>query len=603
MFKKLRDIPPVILFRGLWKYSAGQHARVILYIAMSATATCVELCVPIPIANLLDSFQTLKGAALLHEVFVSMGIFAFLEIIFWSLHGPSRVMEMNTAFKVRTSYQDVLFRKVTLLPVRWHKDHHSGETIDQLRKATDALKYFSESVFEVVQLTTRFFGSLFILAYFMPFAGLIVLGISVIVVTLVVLFDRILVRQYRTINKRNNEVAASIQDYLGNISTVVSLRLEERVSKEVLSRTEQIFPLSKDNVRLNETKWFITSLFVRFTHVGVLLGYCLIKIHLGQTLLVGTFFALYRYMGQIGDSFYGVTFKYSHLLTQSTAIEGVKHIENSFELEARERPEDRLPAGWKKIEVNELTFSHNEESAEAVQQLRNVTFLLERGKRYAFVGESGSGKSTTLGLIRGLHQVDKVQVRCDGTVLSHGLAAVGRHTTLIPQDPEIFSETIRFNISMGIEAADQRLIEAIRLARFEAVLGRLPKGLDTNIAEKGVNLSGGEKQRLALARGIFFIKESDSQIILLDEPTSSVDSHNERRIYENIINEFPNHCIVSSLHKFHLLDLFDEIVFFDNGAIAERGTLEELLSRNGDFSRLWRNSMQREEVKKLQQAG
>ncbi|MCC7530802.1 MAG: ABC transporter ATP-binding protein [Candidatus Melainabacteria bacterium] len=124
--------------------------------------------------------------------------------------------------------------------------------------------------------------------------------------------------------------------------------------------------------------------------------------------------------------------------------------------------------------------------------------------------------------------------------------------------------------------------------RFEEVLARLPKGLDTNIAEKGINLSGGEKQRLALARGFFFARVSD--ILLLDEPTSSVDTANERVIYNNLLGTFcKDRCVVSTIHKLHLLEMFDIVYVLDNGKLVEVGSFTDLIAGNGKLAELWKN--------------
>lgn len=158
----------------------------------------------------------------------------------------------------------------------------------------------------------------------------------------------------------------------------------------------------------------------------------------------------------------------------------------------------------------------------------------------------------------------------------------------MPQDPEIFADTIRFNIGFGLEKSDEELMEAVRAARFESVLARLPKGLDTNIAEKGINLSGGEKQRLALARGFFFAK--DSEILLLDEPTSSVDTANERVIYNNLLGNFrKERCVVSTIHKLHLLEMFDVVYVLDNGKLVEVGAFSDLIASGGKLAELWKN--------------
>src|SRR3989344_8460310 len=132
------------------------------------------------------------------------------------------------------------------------------------------------------------------------------------------------------------------------------------------------------------------------------------------------------------------------------------------------------------------------------------------------------------------------------------------------------------------------------MAQFEKVIKRLEKGIKTNVLEKGLSLSGGEKQRLALARGILAAK--DSQIVLLDEPTSSVDSINEMKIHENLFKNFKEKTIISSIHRLHLLNKFDKIVFFKKRKIISQGTLKEL-QKNEEFSKILDNYNNKEEKK------
>ncbi|QQR54353.1 ABC transporter ATP-binding protein [Candidatus Peregrinibacteria bacterium] len=209
---------------------------------------------------------------------------------------------------------------------------------------------------------------------------------------------------------------------------------------------------------------------------------------------------------------------------------------------------------------------------------------LRRGERIAFVGESGSGKSTMMSLLRGLSEPNRVQVVVDGVTVG-GLRSLSDLVTLIPQDPEIFENTIEYNITAGIRHKKIEVEEVVKMARFDAVLRRLPSGLKTSIKEKGVNLSGGEKQRLALARGLFAAKKSS--IVLLDEPTSSVDPANELGIYDNIFEQFKDKCLVSSVHRLHLLPKFDKIYLFRSGAVVAEGTFAELLKKSPDFKKAW----------------
>ena len=157
-------------------------------------------------------------------------------------------------------------------------------------------------------------------------------------------------------------------------------------------------------------------------------------------------------------------------------------------------------------------------------------------------------------------------------------------TSLIPQDPEIFEDTIGFNITMGSEVSKEKIEEYSHLARFHEVAEKLLHGYETDIKEKGVNLSGGQKQRLALARGLLASENSD--IILLDESTSSVDSINEKKIYASILKHFEEKTIIAAIHKLHLLTLFDTIYVFDGGKIIESGSFRELIEYRGMLAQM-----------------
>ncbi|MFM9950855.1 MAG: ATP-binding cassette domain-containing protein, partial [Saprospiraceae bacterium] len=235
------------------------------------------------------------------------------------------------------------------------------------------------------------------------------------------------------------------------------------------------------------------------------------------------------------------------------------------------------------------------------QGLRQIAIRLPRGKRIAFIGESGSGKSTLLALLRGLYASEPgVSVWVDEEAVSEdgkGLSALADYVTLFPQEPEIFENTIEYNITLGLPCEAAEITAICDIAHFSEVVAQLPKGLASNIQEKGVNLSGGQKQRLALARGIFAAK--DSHIVLLDEPTSSVDPKTEAKIYEKLFEAFSDKVIVSSLHRLHLLSRFDYVYVMENGHIVEEGTFEHLKQRSLVFQELWRHQEERIEQEEL----
>lgn len=214
-----------------------------------------------------------------------------------------------------------------------------------------------------------------------------------------------------------------------------------------------------------------------------------------------------------------------------------------------------------------------------------VAMTIKKGERIAVIGESGGGKSTFLKLFRDLYHPKHVELIIDNKKTKENFASIRDSISLIPQDPEIFATTIRENITVGVEYADNIIKQYTDAACFSDVVARLPHGLESSIVEKGVNLSGGEKQRLALVRGL--LASQDKEIVLLDEPTSSVDMTNELNIYQNIFSLFGGKTIISSIHRLHLLSLFDTIYFFKNGKIIASGSFTELKERSKDFQDLW----------------
>lgn len=572
------------LLSASWKYSKGRRSTLLFYIALFICGNITLLIEPIVIGKLLNSIQEI---ATIDDPLRTLGtLFAAMigiNVAFWMFHGPARVMENTNAFKAKNAFADRLFRIVTSLPVQWHKDHHSGQTINRIRKSTNALNEFLSNGFQLIEMMMRLVGSVIALFIIFPIAGFIAISISFIALLVVFLFDRVLLPQYEAINEREHHTASALHDYLTNIFTVISLRLEELTRTEVWKRMTVYFPLFKKNNQLNELKWFLATIIISCMTVTVLGWYAFSMLSTGGVLLAGTVYMLYEYLQKIGGAFYTFAWKYSQTIQQFADLSAVREV---LDAEPAQEANSMLPIGWKKIEIQGLRFSY-EDDEHRRHHLDGVDMTLERGKRIALVGESGSGKSTIMTLIRGLQLPDGGDVFADDEKLPEGLHTLSHHVTLIPQEPEIFSNTIEYNVSVDTEQSEEELLKDIDLACFTTVLKRLPNGLKTDISEKGVNLSGGEKQRLALARGIFAAKTSD--IILLDEPTSSVDSVNELQIHKNIFAAFSDRSIVASIHRLHLLPLFDEVYVLQNGKVIERGTPKDLMNGTGLLSRMWQS--------------
>ena len=566
----------------MWRFSAGNRPRVVLFVSFLVIANIISLLEPLIVAKILNTVQE-QGltSANLHMFFILLGLFILQTVAFWVFHGPARVLETTNSFLVRANYKKYLLDGTIGLPLEWHTEHHSGDTIDKIEKGTKALYSFSESSFQFIQAVVRFVGSVFALALFNLDTVFIALLLTFIAIRIIVEFDKTLVKQYKELNKAENKISAKIYDVISNIATVVILRVEELLSRDLWKNIMQPYTLFVTNVKLNEWKWFTASL-VSGTMTSFVLGYYgFMAFRHGEVILVGTLFALYSYTGRINDIFYSFAYLYSDTVRQRSSILNAEELSDNFRETVGEGSQVHK---WGVCDIRSLTFSYH--AGDADLHLDNVSLSIRRGEKIAVIGESGSGKTTFLKIIRGLYTPARVTVSLDGRELSEGFLSMKNDIALIPQDPEIFATTIRENITMGIERTEKEIEKYMDIARFASVIPRLPHGLESSVVERGVNLSGGEKQRLALARGL--MASEDKSIVLLDESTSSVDAQNEIAIYENIFSEYRDKTIIASVHKLHLLRMFDIIYIFDKGGVGASGNFSSLLETSPLFAAMWR---------------
>ncbi|MDO8566303.1 MAG: ABC transporter ATP-binding protein [Candidatus Moranbacteria bacterium] len=582
--------PIFFLARKMWKFSESNRSRVVLYFFLFVAANAVSLLEPLIVAKILNTVQE-QGItfANLHTFFILLSLFILQTIAFWIFHGPARVLEECNAFLVRANYKRYLLDGTIGLPLEWHTEHHSGDTIDKIEKGTKALFNFSEHGFRFIETGVRFIGSIIALALFNLNTIFIVLLVTLIAIRIIMRFDKTLVKQYRLLNSAENKISAKIYDVISNISTVIILRVEQLLSKDLWKNIMKPFPLYAGNTKLNEWKWFTASM-VSGTMIAFVLGfYGYFALLHGEVILVGTLFALYSYTGRINEIFYNFADLYSDTVRWRTSIQNAEELSDNFRAV---EPEGDIVHEWKICNIRSLTFSYHSQD-DADLHLDNVSLSIRRGEKIAVIGESGSGKTTFLKIIRGLYTPASVTVSLDGRELPDGFISMKNDIALIPQEPEIFATTIRENITMGVDRTENEIQKYMDIARFSSVVERLPNGLESSVVERGVNLSGGEKQRLALVRGL--LASEDKSMILLDESTSSVDAQNEIAIYENIFSTYADKTIIASIHKLHLLRMFDTIYIFDKGIISAFGSFNELLQKSQLFAEMWQKYTQTHE--------
>lgn len=576
--------PIVNTIKTEWGYLGRRRKIFIFYTLLFTIAGIIDLATPYVIGTIFNSIQkSITTEEELWSLIFKISLLLVITVLFWMFHGVARVLETTTGFFVRKNYVNDKIRVVLKLPIEWHKENHSGDTIDKINRASGALEDFSSQfTFQIIYGIISFLGSIIILLFIDFKIGIFTFLFSALTLFAISKIDKNLNKKYMELNKYNNKLSATIFDYISNIITVITLRLKKTVSQEIDTKQTDSYKTYKSSVIINEVKWGFASIVIQVMVVGSLIYRAYSEYTITGAILIGTLYMLYGYLNNVGQTFYKFADLYGNIIRINARIVGAYPLDEEYR-KLGEIETSRLPKNWKEISLKNISFTYDREGK--INHLENINFDFKRGQKIALVGESGSGKSTILSLIRGLYKIDKGEVYCNGEPLPGRINCLKDQVTLIPQEPEIFNNTFRYNITMNLPATEGELNKVISMSQLKPVLERLPNGLNTSVMEKGVSLSGGEKQRLALARGLLAAEKSD--IVLLDEPTSSVDSLNEIKIHENVFEEFKNKTIISSIHRLHLLDRFDYIYLFLKGKIIGQGTFEEM-KRNPLFSKMWR---------------
>ncbi|MFC0184356.1 ABC-type multidrug transport system, ATPase and permease component [Pseudarcicella hirudinis] len=588
--------PYFSLLRIAWQYARHEKKRFVLVYAMFIVANIIFSLNPLLYGWFVDKIQK-EGIDVLKHAWLYAGGYLLLRLSEWAFHGTARVMERELAFNLSRNFLHELYHQTLHLPVKWHQDNHSGATINRIRKAYEALKTFFQDGFMYLHAFSKFIFSFIAMLYFSPVFGGVGVLLGLFTIWIITKFDKPFIKALDETNEREHVVSSTLFDSLSNIITVITLRLESRMEDSLSGKIAHVFKPFKKQVILNEWKWFVADMLVATIYVVITVGFVFQNWSGDKVFFVGGLVTLLGYVNNFTSVFHDVAWLYTQIIQHNTDVQTARTISAAYHEQHRLESNTVLPENWKEIEISGLNFSHQEtyDATSKGQALHNLSIRIKKGQKIAFIGESGSGKSTLLALLRGLYVPEKgVMLDIDGQNMPDELAILSETVTLFPQEPEIFENSIEYNITLGLPFEKDEILQVCNTAHFSDVIQQLPKGLESNIQEKGVNLSGGQKQRLALARGVLAARSSD--IVLLDEPTSSVDPKTEMQIYQKLFQEFREKAVLSTLHRLHLLVHFDYVYILQNGNLADEGTFQYLKENSPVFQELWKH--QKDAVKK-----
>ncbi|WP_343634775.1 ABC transporter ATP-binding protein [Fluviicola sp.] len=579
----------------LVSYLKRYKGLVFLSMILASINQSFSLLDPYIFGKLLDKYATRPGDYTQNEFLAGVAGLIGLAI------GAAMVSRIAKAFQDYTVnltiqkvgadiYTDGL--KHTLqIPFSEFEDKRSGETLNVLQKVRIDNERFIMNFVNI--LFTSLVGLVFVVVYALSVhPGLIVvyLGSALLLSYITNQLSKRIKKVQTTIVKETNQLAGSTTESLRNIELVKSLGLATQETERLNDTTRRILSLELKKVRQVRSISFIQGTFVNFMRQSIMffLMYLIFK----DTLTVGQIMTLQFYSFFIFGPLQEVG---NVIISYREAEASLNNFEQIINTPIEVKP--AVPAKLNAIEklaFHNVGFRHKTASYDA---LSNISFEVNKGETIAFVGPSGSGKSTLVKLLVGLYSAPTGDISYNGVSSTEiDKEELQQQLGFVTQDTQLFSGTIKENLLfVKPDATDEEISDALRKASCENLIARSENGVDTVIGEGGMKLSGGEKQRLSIARALL----RRPRLMVFDEATSALDSITEEAISNTIreITDQKEHITVLIAHRLSTIMHADRIFVLEKGLIIETGKHSELLDEKGLYYAMWRQQIgERREV-------
>ena len=573
---KTRDIK---VLKKLLPYLIKMRARVIWAVSFLMLAKLANVAVPLALKEIVDSLdQTNLVLILPIGMLLAYGLLRLASSLF---------NELRDAIFAKVRYHAMnlialgVFKHLHTLDLSFHLDRRIGGITRDIDRGTQSVSTLL-SIFVFNILPSLFEICLVIgilwLNYNLLFAGVSLLTVVFYVVLTFAITTWRMKYRYQ-MNDMQSEANTNAVDSLINYETVKYFNQEKfEVDRygETMQRWENLATKSFTSMTaLNFVQGAVIAIGVTIILIMAAQGVVNSTLSLGDLIMIqALLLQLFIPLGGLGIIYRQIKHNFIDMNNMFDLLERsskVTDVENATELKVTQG----------EVKFNNVTFAYP--GKESV--LKNINFTLKPGQKIAIVGSSGAGKSTLAKLLFRFYDISSGEITIDQQDIKlFTQDSVRRSMGVVPQDPVMFNETIFYNIAYGrAGASEEEVKRAAKLSFIDSFIDSLPEGYDTLVGERGLKLSGGEKQRLAIARVLL----KNPQILIFDEATSALDSYSEKMVQKALLSLAHKHSTIVIAHRLSTIVDADQIIVLENGVIVEQGKHQELLDLKGQYSRLW----------------
>jgi ATP-binding cassette subfamily B protein len=574
-----------LLFKYLRKYSG----LILFTLVLAAIGQLFSMMDPYIMRLLIDNYTNdlskftsrdfLKGVLTLGLAIIGVAMVSRIAKAF-----QDYLVNLITQ-KVSTEIYNDGLKHALSLPFEVFEDQRSGETLGILQKVrTDVQRLLSTTInILFVSLIGIIAVTIYSFSVYWAVGPLFAITIPILIILSGYLTKKIKKIQ-KTIVAETTALAGSTTESLRNVELIKSTGLVEQEINRLNDTTNQILELEIKKVKYVRSLSFIQGTVINFirTTIIVIMAYLIFQ----GKISVGEFFSLFMYSFFI----FGPLNEIGNLINlYSETLVSLQNFKTLMEMKPELPPHDAIPVGSiDSIDFNNVSYHYNSTPKNA---LNNITFNVMQGEKIAFVGPSGAGKSTLIKLLLGLYKPVSGDMHFSNIPIKRiNMDDIRHQIGIVNQDTHLFAGTIRDNLLfVKPDATDDEIKSVLRKAAAHTLLDRAEKGIYTTIGEGGIKVSGGEKQRISIARALL----RNPHLLVFDEATSALDSLTEEEINETIENLPDNDKRITILiaHRLSTIMNCNRIYVLENGKIVEQGNHTELLENKGLYFAMWRQQV------------